>query len=184
MPVLPLPPSNTTRYFVDYTTGRVAHTVMFRAAAGVSDTQADGAINFVLSILMPVCPTTWQVTGCRKALAGSDVTLPVTLTFTDALVGTNGNGLLEEHEPREHRWVGRGVSTGRQVAFSIYGIRQDFLADYRVNSGEGAITWVADTVAALNAGSGMFVTIAGDPSIWYPYVNQNNNSYWETDARR
>ena len=179
-----LPPENTTRYFVDYTTGRTAHTVMFRSSGGVSDAQADGAINFVLDLLMPVCYTAWSVTGCRKALAGSTVTLPVSMPFTEGLTGELAGTLPEEAEPREHRWVGRGVSSGRTVTFSIYGILQPFTADYRIDSGEGAIPWVASTVAALNAGGGMFVTIASDPAVWYPYVSQNNNSYWETDARR
>ena len=44
-----------------------------------------------------------------------------------------------------------------------------------------------EAVEALNLASSQeqasFITISGARAIWYPYVNENYNSYWERRLR-
>jgi hypothetical protein len=131
-------------------------------------------------------PATWVVTGARYAAIGSNISLPVDLSISDLLgfAGTDTDPFPAVEHPRELVWVGRSQLTGRRARFSLYGSIIATPANYRLGPGE--TVWAGSTfIAALNAASaaGQFISIDGTPVQWYPYVNVNYNSYWETERR-
>lgn len=182
----PLPPNSTTVLFIDYTTGRNEHTFQVRPAAGQTNDDIDGAVRAFLDALAFLLPNEWRVTGVRRRAAQSNITLPWSLTTTEAFIGSNTQSdLAEVEEPKEFVWVGRGQTSGRRVELSLYGILKPTPVAYRHFRGEVNQQYVDDTLAVLQPefGDSPFVTIAGDSPLWYPYVNINYNSYWEREQR-
>lgn len=185
MPLPALPQNNTTRYFVDYTTGRYEHTLVFRTDEGVGNAEANTAIYAVLEAIGPILPNNWQVVGCRLQLAGELFSLPVSLGDVDGFVGTSTSGQIEaKEEPRQLNFVGRSRSSGRQVRLGFYGAAFTTPGNYRLAT-VGLSGVIGNTVDALNAASfgGVAVAIDGAYALWKSYANVNYNSYWETEAR-
>lgn len=183
MPLPPLPDNNTARLFVDYTTGRNAHTLICRY-----DQQNDlavpiGAVLQFLTALQPVLNLLWAVTGVRNQAAGSIVTLPVDPLGLDGFQGGSQSSLDLSKEPLQYVWTGRGEQTGRQVRVGVYGIQAEPPATYRW-TGAGRPAWAADAAESLRLTRNLaFITIGEDSAVWRDYVNANYNSYWETEAR-
>lgn len=186
----PLPPNTTSRVFIDYITGNAAtsqeHTLAIRGFGPVTNTDDVQArfLGFVQAIGAGNLPAGWRVLRVRLQQAGSDFSLPVDRTAgVAAFVGT-GSALAVWNEPRELTWQGRSFTSGRRVDFSVYGIQAPASDNYRFPSGGGSPTWVAATVNYLNGNPvGIWTTIDGTAPTWYPYVNVNYNSYWETRQR-
>lgn len=181
----PLPDNATEVWYVDYTTGRFEHTFQVRTTNGVSINAVDGAINFVLGILVNVLPTSWRVIATRRRQAGSNLTFPVSLPLTEAFQGANAGAIQPLYtEAREVAWVGRGVDTGRRVELSLYGLLIQAMPDnYRIFADDAQDGWAGDVQEALNAAANVFITIGGDPALWNNYANVNFNSHWEGELR-
>lgn len=185
----PLPPSSTARLFVDYVTAGtlgVEHTFQVRYASG--DRSAADAQARVLSFLQGVGAaqfvTGWRVLRVRTALAGEDFTgVQVPIAGLAAFIGTNAGGYTRDRQTEEWTWQGRGVASPRRVDVSLYGIRGDISQTLRWQVGGSSPAWIGTSCAALQAASSPLVCIDGAPIIWYSYVNQNRNSYWERRIR-
>lgn len=179
----PLPPNNTKRVHVDYTTGRRQHTMQVRGHASSSPVGILSDVFDFLNTIKLRLPTTWEVTGVRYTETGGSITLPIDPSFLAGFSGENVDTPFEVQETVEWVWVGRGLTSGRRVEISLYGILDNVPGDFRFNA-ETAAPWVAASIAALNAAPEGFATIVPDNAQWYPYVNVNYNSYWETRSRR
>lgn len=185
MPLPPLPENNTERIFVAYTTGRNEHEFVMRVADGVSPTFYFDAINNFLSPLLPILPNQWQITGARRQEKNSLFSLPIDIPGLEEYKGTNAAALLAaELEPRQTKWTGRSLSTGRNVNVGLYGLIYNTPTTYR-------FVVPADNVPMGNARAGLddasfgglFVAIDGANVSWKNYTNVQFNSYWETRAR-
>lgn len=183
MPLPPLPENNTPRLFLDYTTGRIEHTVIFRAAQGVEPFEARDAVYGFFLALQSQLVSTWAVTGLRWQEWGSIITLPTPLGDFADFSGTGLESIPVTAEPLQWNFVGRGQDTGRLVKVGLYGLDEAVPAEYRY-VGSGLPLAFANALTALaTTGNTAPVTIGGDAPLWKPYVNVQYNSYWERRAR-
>jgi len=173
-----LPPSNTARFWLDYSDGVNEHSITFRIAPTATlltiKSQVD---NFLLELEPGLHVIT--ILGCRVAVAGSNVTNPTAWTGA----ATYGTGAMAaEDAPREVRFIGRSTD-GREVSISVYGTSFSVPATFRITSAANAT--IADAILALaNASAlGVGLTISGEVPVWKAYASYNYNSYWEREAR-
>lgn len=66
MPLPPLPPSNTPRYFLDYTSMEIEHTVQFRFAAQLNDVAS--TFNALVTAMVQVMRVSDAILGIRLSL--------------------------------------------------------------------------------------------------------------------
>lgn len=185
MPVLPLPPDNTARYWVDYVANGIEHTFQIRYPGGSSAGEPDfayvAALGSFLTEIAAVMPTDFDVLGARYAPAGTDVTLPA------SAAPSAGTGLATPQQgeaPAFWTFVGRTVA-GRKTKLMIQGISASpaseggIYSNYRVTSAESEV--VADCIARLNLVP--LLGIDGQFINWYSYVNVGYSAYWQKRQR-
>jgi len=129
MPLLPLPPSNTARVWLDYNGVIKSHTLQVRHGPGLSAAAAADKGRQFCDGLESFLATGWAFTGARAAAQGSDVSLPIA---TPAQPTPAGGALATNNEPKEHRFVGRDLITGRRCTVSVYGLNIVVDGDYRL----------------------------------------------------
>lgn len=181
----PLPDNLTERLYLDYVagTGGIEHTMLVRwSTVTATLTQTMAAVESLFDFIAGSLWAGWRFTGARNAAVGSDFSLPVPLSTGLAAVLGTGSARDAVADPREARWVGRSPTSGRRVSLSVYGTAPSTPANYRWGPGEVALTDNA-VLALLNAAPGTFLAIDGSKPVFYPYVNVQFNSYWETRAR-
>ena len=183
MPLPPLPDNNTRRYWLQYTTGITEHSIMTRWALSSSDPSALAFYAAFLGAVQGLLSDEFTVLGVLRAEQGSNVRLPINPGNLPSFHGTDTDSPTKEDSPKELIFVGRGETSGRRWRLSLYGAQVGFPPDYRFE-GVGLLPSLAAAIAVVEDFSGSLVTVAGDAIIPYPYVNINNNSYWETQARR
>lgn len=186
----PLPDSATARLFVDYVTGAtngVNHTLQVRYLG--TDRTAAAAQARVASWLTGIGAGNlrqgWRVLAVRTALAGEEFTVPQTpVAALSGITGTSGNAFPRFLEARETTFVGRAVNSPRRVRLSLFGFTAAISTfdTYRYNV-PGAVTALNTAWSNLTAGSSPLVAIDGNAIVWYSYINQNFNSYWERRLR-
>lgn len=184
MALPPLPENNTGRLFIDYTTGRLTHSLIFRYGASAGPADALGRATLFLDALKSSLPLTWVVLGGRVQEAGSLITLPYDVGDLATFAGTFAAGIPEADEPKQYKWVGRGVTSGRKTSLGIYGIARATPPDFRYSGEELSPNLNAALTVLKNGAVTAPVTIAGDAATWYDYVNVQYNSYWERRARQ
>lgn len=173
----PLPVSNTSRLFVDYTTCTVQHTLMCRFGTSSNVAAAMAAVDALLTALGSQIHT-YTIDGARVAAAGSNISLPVSWTGASTYGGTAGS-LIETGQYLD--FVGRS-NDGRRVRVTLFGsptITSN--GNYRISAGESAAVDAA--VAVLRATAAEFVTIGDILPVWHDYANQGLNSYWQRQNR-
>lgn len=182
----PLDPNNTRRLYIDYEVDNVPHEMQIRLNGTASVVDTLDNLYYILDFCKGFLPTSWLITGVRLSAAGSNISVPFDYSASDlfGFVGTNGAAWVDVNHPRQLTWVGRSETTGRRVRLSIYGAVFNTPGNFRFGPGEVVFS-SAEVIAALNlaATAGQFVTIDGSRPRWYPYVNVNFNSYWETERR-
>lgn len=176
----PLPHNNTNIYYVDYTFGAgQSHTFQVRYKDPETLLGIGSRIGAYLDDLVAIRPPSWTITGARYQLAGTNFSLatdpPAILPGTAAeLSGINYPGYVD--------FVGRGITSGRRVRWTLFGLNFAVPADYRFSPGEQAD--LTTVLTALRAGiPDGFITVGGDEAAYYPYVNFGFNSYWEREQR-
>lgn len=182
----PLPQNNTDRLFFDYITGSnatsVRHTVQMRIAPEVTDPAASQAsfFNLLSALGAGTFRSGWRVEGVRFQAAGTDFSLPLTLSANlQAFVGTGGSpGYLARFEAVEETFQGRSTTSGRRVDISLYRALSDANTNFRTG-----MPVAVQTALSVASGSGDFVCVDGTLPIWYTYINSNYNSYWEARVR-
>jgi hypothetical protein len=175
----PLPPESTARLWVDYNDGTHDHSFLLRFAAGAG---VSNAMVAAAAFLDALDPDLYAITiiGARTAAAGSVISTPVFWTGG----GSYGTGAMPPvSAPVELCFVGR-TTTGRMAKWFVYAWNRGMPGNYRFSPGEFSSLDNAVTTLRAHVTAGTVVAIDGaEPSV-YPYVNIQNNSYWETQARR
>lgn len=171
------------RYWLDYTTGITEHSMQIRLAASTSDATALSFYSQFLTAVQGLLSDEFAVLGVRAAAAGSNVILPIDAGALMSFTGTDTDSPLPSDVPKELVWVGRGETTGKRWRLSLYGAQVGFPPDYRFE-GVGMLPSLQAAIDVINDFNGLLQTIDQDSFVAYPYVNINNNSYWETRQRR
>lgn len=183
MALPPLPENNTGRLFIDYTTGRLEHTLIFRFGASATAADALGRAELFLGALQSLLAPNWAPVSARVQEAGELIALPFDLGGLTEFSGGLPTDIPEADEPRQFKWVGRGVTSGRKTSVGLYGLGIAQPPDYRY-SGLELQGQLENALNVLRNGAVTApVTIAGDAATWYDYVNVQYNSYWERRAR-
>jgi len=191
--VAALPQNNTPRIFFDYITGAQAtskeHTVAWRydgAVLPVPDMQV-GFLGFLSALTPNLFVPGWKVLRVRVQEAGALFSLPVGINnFLATFIGTGNAAYAQNREAEEWTWQGRSTTTGRRVDFSLYGLNTVAPPDFRYPVGTPSPAWVGAGVNYLNAfpNTNRPRVIDYTLPVWYQYVNEQNNSYWEEQIRR
>jgi hypothetical protein len=186
----PVPVETTERLWADYTVLGREHTVMIRGQSmnfpqsGPTVMQQD--LWLILDHIKAALWGSFSVLRIRYAPAGSTITLPAYMsTELQDLRGVVASPPTAAEVPVEHIWVGRSPLDGRKSRFSLYGVvlrSGQFNQKYRL-IGLDHVLLTTSCVALMNGITSSFRTITGSNATWYEYVNQNNNSYWESRAR-
>lgn len=173
-------PNNTARYFLDYTfpTGEV-RTLQVRYEAPATPADVVSWLDVLLFLFSGVLCTGWAVTGARIAAAGSNVTLPTTAPASPT---PGGGSITTGGAPRFNAFQGRDTVVGVKSRLSIYGINNGVPADYRWQRGDSPLyddllDFIQTPVVGVN------ISIAGNVTQWYDYLNVGYNSYHERQQR-
>ena len=179
MSVAALDPSNTERWFYDYSVGGYQHTLLMRTAAASNAIDASEAINTFLVNLNTYLAVITSV-GLRVALVGSNVTNPQPLTSIEGTYGTGAQGAI--YSPVQTTWTGRD-NTGHKGRVGMFGAANLNDSSYRITSAESGD--IADAVEALGtlSASGFFVSIAGHRLFFHPYANVGINDHFVKQRR-
>lgn len=182
----PLPPNSTGRVWYTYVTGLVStsreHTVMLRIGTEVTNDQADAVM---LSILegfgAGAFREGWRILRADIAAAGSTFSFPYqpAAELLD-FVGTADIVVpyRASDEAIEDTCQGRSPVSGRRVDFSLYRAVGPIDTTFRYG-----MPLAVATALSVGSGSGVPICIDGEAPVWYTYVNQNYNSYWERRTR-
>jgi len=175
-----LNPNNTARYFLDYSIAAgEARTLQVRYAAPASPADVASWLEVFLTILEPILCADWAITGARVAAAGSNITLP---SSAPSAVTPAGGALSAYQRPLFNAVQGRDVLSGSKHRLSFYGITNGVPADYRWQRGESSLyDDLLDMVQVPVVGVNL--SIAGNQTQWYDYINVGFNSYHERKQR-
>jgi len=179
MALPPLPPSNTERWFLDYSANDEQHTMLMRTpdekTAGEIAEAYDLFLNGIAGNL-----STITIIGLRHSAAGSDITNPESTTGLSTTYGSGVGSVI--NVPLQITFPGRGRD-GRKLFVSVFGWTSANDDSWRILSSEDAD--VASGVAILNSlsASGFFTTISGSRAFYKPYANVGYNDYWVGQAR-
>ena len=189
----PLPQNSTTRYFFDYVTGNATtsteHTIAMRVNPAIVDppTACAGLLAVLTAWTNGNFRSGWRVIRGRVQAAGSNFSVPITLTTALAnFVGTLSTGYVARLEAVEDTFQGRSLTTGRRVDLSFYRAATDPTDNFRVVAGGSGLNLTVQNVRnAIQAevANGMFLAIDQSQPTYSAYMNQNYNSYWERRIR-
>jgi len=168
----------TARYYVDYEGLSGKHTMMFRFAPEVTDTEARTRITAVLTQLKTTVPASTVFNGLRRAAAGSAFSFPITWTN---IVGTNATVPTANQYPQFISYVGRDVA-GTRVRVTVHGVSGGPDTDYRYLENEQAS--VAAALVALRATGPSILTKGGLVPFWNSYANTGYNAYFQRKRRK
>lgn len=129
----------------------------------------------------------WRFLAAEVQGVGEIVRLPVTPPASLlAVLGAGQVAATPAEQAREVRFIGRGLGTGRKVTLSIYGIETPRIAenDFRfIPTTPGLLGEFRDHMLFYSTSGTAYITIAGESTNWYNYVNWQYNSHWETAQR-
>lgn len=191
MPLGPLPVTNTARYFVDYKSNGVGHTMLYRYLApgggGEPTTTFIARVATLLNDIKSLLPTDFTISGARYAALGSTVTLPAT-----APAGPAGTGTPQAYQkPAYFSFVARS-RTGRRIRWTFLGsayVSASAAAaqDYRVTSAELAAVATAVTNISgwcgLGGTDGLYGIDGTSGAIVKPYIDLGYSAYWTRTSR-
>lgn len=177
---MPTSPSNTARYFLDYSyAGTEERTLQVRYESPATPADVAAWLDVLLSILEPQLATGWTVLGARVAAAGSNVTLPTT---APAAVTPGGGAMDAVSFPLFIAGQGRDAISGAKARLSVYGVMTGPTSNYRLTRGETG--WVGDVLDFLQTPvAGVAISIAGNVVQWYDYLNVGYNAYHQRNQR-
>lgn len=190
----PIPPSNTFRVYLDYTSQGIAHTQEWRLSGTPSEaTMATFAANAAAANRVAMLSSD-TITGARYSPEGEDFTLP--LLFTPQ-AGNLTPGFVavwaEDPEAAMVSLVGRGTAVARRwrvTLFTPYAFANSSVnwpSDNRYTLGENAAVdtlydlWT--TLLDATHGTSRVVTIGGDTIRPKGYINISKNAYWQRRQR-
>lgn len=173
----PLPPDNTARYVVHYTSGGHPHTQEYRSQPPASPATMQTFLAQLWSDLSPILflATIGDVVFyAQGSNVGNSVAMPL---FIGQSYGsgapTNNTAALFLN------FVGRS-SDGRRSRLSFYSpVGTD--PSWRFNFGESGD--VDNAILDLQSNSVNLVGIGGLPVVWKAYANVGYNAYWQRALR-
>lgn len=187
----PLPDNNTSCIWFTYRTGNLVtsqnHEIMLRFNPANSDIIAVQGVlyDFLVAVGAATFRQGWAIQSARGRAEGSDVSLPLALTANLVnFIGTGNAAYPLRRETEEYIYGARSALTGRRWRMSLFGVLLAAPDTLRYTYA-GAPTWVQNSIDAL---SGAFAnqdicTIDGGGATVRPYVNWQQNSFWETVLR-
>ena len=174
-----LDPTNTERWWLDYSANDTVHSMLMRTQDEISAIDAAEAYDLFLTAIAGNL-TTISIVGLRHAAVGSNITNPEPIT---GLAATYGSGVGSTiNTPLQITFPGRSRD-GRKMFVSVFGWISANDTNWRINTGEDSD--VAAGVGVLNslAAGGRFCTISGATTIFKPYANVGFNDYWVGQLR-
>jgi len=178
MPVVALPPNNTERWWLDYTVNGDTHSWLMRTEDDADPLVVSDVFGDLINNFTDASFYSWSALGLRRALRGSDVTLP--FTFTGTPPSFTGTAVSTDDRAKQLSITGRDLS-GHKARFFLFGAKLVSNGDYRTITAESAE--VAAFLAALSATPTFFLSINGLSVSWHPYVNIGWNDHWVKQAR-
>lgn len=190
----PLPPSNTVRVYVDYTSAGIGHTAEFRMSGAPSESTMQAAALALINVMLPRMFDADSVTLIRYSPQGVDFTLPLPTTAQPgALVTGFAAQWAEDKESAMVSVVGRGSQVARRwrmclftpYAWAATSVNWPTTNRYGLGSNAAIDSYWADMDDWKNAvyGGSSIVTIGGDRPTMKSYVNIRKNSYWQDEQR-
>lgn len=187
----PLPPNNSSRLFIDYTSQSRGHTVALRYEGTQTTPNLINAFNIVAVAMSSIMVATDSVTGARYQNAGTNFSISLPVTPVAGANSLAGNLWVEDPESAQISLVGRDNVSGRRVRwlfFTPYNFGGSWPVDNRYQDGENTnvddfrFIW-EDIVAGSGTMPFPLVSIANNPVVLYDYVNICKNGYWERTQR-
>jgi hypothetical protein len=178
MPLTPLPPSNTKRYFLGLASAEAQHHVQVRCADTVSDSQAVIDLGFSVGLLLPVTFNDYTWNELLVAEHGSDIRNPV--AGWTPLVGTQGFSQTDREFPLAITARGRS-STGRKAKFSLWG--QFFTQQNDWMYTPALLGAHASFMAIVVTTPSYFLAIDGSKPVWREDFTYDYNDHWVQAAR-
>lgn len=173
----PLDPSNTPRYFLDYTVAGEQHTMLIRTTEAAELPDVVETVDTFLTALGNSI-FTLTVNGMRYAAPGSNVTNPV--PWSGASSYGSGTGIAAD-TANYYDFIGRSP-TGRRVRVTVFGAAISRIGtDYRAEAGASVNLDLAR--ANLDDDPNVWVAIDGTVPVWKAYVNLGINAYWRNEIR-
>lgn len=177
MPLTPVNPNNTQRFWVDYTVCGFQHTLQMRAGSTVAASDASAT----LAALFAAFDTSLFLTtidGFRSAAPGSNISVAETW-LGDASYGSGAGAKYQS--AWYYDMVGRGP-TGRRVRVALFGaVLVQLGDDYRISGTENSL--VTDALAVLTSDGDMFLDVEYEVPVWHNYINLGVNAYWRNKIR-
>jgi len=177
MPITPLPPSNTKRYFLKYNNGHNDHTLMMRTLSTVDNTTAISILDDFLGAISDIC---WlsSIVGLEVALEGEDIRNSVLWTGRT----TFGTGdVTDLTKATSYSFSGRSAD-GHKVRVYMFSVKNPSDDNYRWLTSE--LSTVDDVVTFLQAQDMGFLSISGVRATWKPYANVGWNDHWVKQVRK
>lgn len=173
MPLPPLDPSNTERWFYKYSSGGFFHTIMMRTVDGITREAVVGAYADFLTAISDafyLCTTI----SLDRADRGSNIRLPQSLDDLPGSFGALNPAPVDS--PYALAFPGRSVA-GRKARVYLVGTKLKGDANYRYGYAENAA--VAAGIDSLNTnGADMWLGIDGQPCNWYQYATAKQNDHF------
>lgn len=179
MPVTALNPSNTERWFYDYTVGGNQHSLMMRVSDPKSASEAGEMLDLFLTAIAGGLATITTV-GLRVALAGSNITNNEGTVGLSATYGTGTQAGIDA--PLQVTFTGRS-NDGHKARVGMFGWSGQSDESWRMTVLEDADVSAGVTFLQAITSSGFFVSISGEPVVWHPYANIGYNDHWVKEAR-
>ncbi len=178
MPLTPISPSNTVRWWLDYTVNGDAHSLMMRTGTGATAAEVSSVFTDFFTLFTTDLLYGITVTGLRRASVGSDVTIPQTYSGTTSF--GSGTAFDTDLRAKTFSFTGRALDGHKNKLF-VYGCKIGANGDYRIQVGEnGAID---DVIAYLQGAVSYWRAISGEQTIWNGYANTGWNDHWIKVAR-
>lgn len=172
----PLPPSNTDRYKLIYSTAPFEHSITMRVQPTVTAAQASTFYDGFLAQLIPLLGVI-TIVRLEKANINSDVFNAVTWSGA----ATYGSGVPANiQEPAFISFVGKSLQ-GRRVRVTVFGITGVTQQDYRFQAGENAAADAARAVLAT--GTDRWLAVDGIKPVWNGYANLGFNAHYQRKLR-
>jgi hypothetical protein len=182
----PLPPNNTDRIYLDYTSNNVGHTLILRpyAFTGENSDYADAWA----TVFSQVKLATDSFYGARFQAAGTNFSLPIEFAEVPGTLGGETTLWSQDPESAQMSFVFRGLDTGRRGRIELFTpvALTPWPTDNRYNPGDqSTVDALRADVQELGVSTGDFplASIGGDPVNIYSYANIRLNGYWQTRQR-
>ena len=176
----PADPTDTGRFWLDYSDGLHDHSMQVRYNDGVA-TVAD-IMSGIDALLLEMAPVMYEITvlGARFAGQGSHVSVPVAWTGATTYGDDGAAPLL--NGPVQLRFEGRSV-TGKRGSVTLWAYSGGVPGTFRTTITVGSpLAGGLEVIQAGQAG-GYFVSIDNFAMNMKTYVNLQWNSYWERKQR-